>query len=137
MDNYTDLKVDVGVLKTRISQIKKVNSNQTVGYNRNGKINSDKTIATIPIGYADGFSRVLGNGKYGLYLHGKFCKTIGNICMDMCMIDVTGIDCKEGDELIVFENSEQLIALAETMITIPYEILTNVSDRVKRIYIQE
>ncbi|MBL7918890.1 MAG: bifunctional UDP-N-acetylmuramoyl-tripeptide:D-alanyl-D-alanine ligase/alanine racemase [Bacteroidia bacterium] len=128
---------NVGSLITRISQIKKVDKEQTVGYNRNGKLDKDTAIATIPIGYADGFSRMLGNGKHGVYINGKFCKTVGNICMDMCMIDITGMDCKEGDEVIIFENAEQIHKMAEALNSISYEVLTNVSARVKRVYVQE
>ncbi len=128
---------NLGILKTKISQIKTVKGGQTIGYNRNGKTERDTRIATIPIGYADGFSRSLGNGKHGVYIHGAFCKTIGNICMDMCMIDISGIECKEGDDVIIFENAEQIQALAQALTTIPYEVLTNVSGRVKRVYVQE
>ncbi|MDX2173303.1 MAG: bifunctional UDP-N-acetylmuramoyl-tripeptide:D-alanyl-D-alanine ligase/alanine racemase [Bacteroidota bacterium] len=128
---------NVGTLKTKISQIKFVPQSETIGYNRNGKITSDTFIATIPIGYADGFSRQLGNGKHGVFINGQFCKTIGNICMDMCMIKVTGVNCKEGDEVIIFENTEQINALATALNTINYEVLTSVSSRVKRVYIQE
>ncbi len=128
---------NVGTLITRISQIKKVDKTQTVGYNRNGKLEKDTTIATIPIGYADGFSRMLGNSKHGVYIAGKFCKTVGNICMDMCMVDITGMDCKEGDEVIIFENAEQINKMAAALNSISYEVLTNVSARVKRVYVQE
>lgn len=129
--------LNVGTLKTKISQIKKVKAGDTVGYNRNGKVHEETIIATIPIGYADGFSRQLGNGKHGVYVNGTFCKTIGNICMDMCMIDVSGLSCSEGDEVIIFESVEQIAAIAKAMNSIPYEVLTNVSGRVKRVYIQE
>lgn len=128
---------DVSVLRTRISQIKHVSKGETVGYNRNGKIEENKTIATIPIGYADGFRRDLGNGKFEVYINGKAANTIGNICMDMCMIDVSELPCKEGDEVIVFENYKQIEALAKAMNTIPYEVLTSISTRVKRVYTQE
>jgi len=128
---------NVGTLKTRISQVKQVVKGDTVGYSRKGKIEKDTTIATIPIGYADGFSRLLGNGRHGVYIHGRFCKTVGNICMDMCMVDITGIPCNEGDEAIIFENTEQINALASALDTISYEVLTNVSGRVKRVYVQE
>jgi alanine racemase len=128
---------NVGVLKTRISQIKHVKTGNTVSYNRSGKITKDTTIATIPIGYADGFSRLLGNGKHGVHIHNKFCKTVGNICMDMCMVDVSEVDCKEGDEVILFKNVEQINAMAAALNSISYEVLTNVSGRVKRIYVQE
>jgi alanine racemase len=128
---------NVGTLKTTIIQIKQVNKDQTVGYNRNGKLTQNTRIATIPIGYADGFSRLLGNAMHGVYIHGQFCKTIGNICMDMCMVDVTNVSCNEGDEVIIFESVEQIQALANALHTIPYEILTSVSSRVKRVYVQE
>jgi alanine racemase len=127
----------VSCLKTRISQIKEVKAGETVGYNRKGIVNADIKIATIPIGYADGFHRTLGNGHAGVYVSGNYCKTIGNICMDMTMIDVSGIDCDEGDEVIVFENASQVYDLAAAMNSIPYEVLTNISSRVKRIYVQE
>lgn len=129
--------LNVGTLKTRISQIKKVSKGGTVGYNRNGKINRDTIIATIPIGYADGFRRDLGNGNFGVIIKGKVCKTIGNICMDMCMVDVSEVNCKEGDEAVIFENFEQIQKMAKTLNTIPYEVLTSISTRVKRIYVQE
>ena len=128
---------NVGTLKTCISQIKIVRPGQTVGYNRNGKIDRDTRIATLPIGYADGYSRLLGNGKHGVYIHGNFCKTIGNVCMDMVMVDVTEVECAEGDEVIVFENAKQIQLMAAAMNTIPYEVMTSVSARVKRVYLQE
>jgi alanine racemase len=128
---------NVGVLKTRISQIKEVDKGETVSYNRSGKIEKKTRIATLPIGYADGFSRLLGNGRHGVYIHGTFCKTVGSICMDMCMVDITGINCNEGDEVIIFENAEQIQLMAEALNSISYEVLTNVSGRVKRIYVQE
>lgn len=128
---------NVGSLKTRISQIKHLHKNDTVSYNRSGKIEKESTIATLPIGYADGFSRALGNGKHGVYINGKFCKTVGSICMDMCMVDITNVNCKEGDEVIIFENAVQLSEIAQALNTITYEVLTNVSGRVKRVYVQE
>jgi alanine racemase len=128
---------NVGRLITRISQIKEVKKTETIGYNRSGKINRVTKIATIPIGYADGFNRLLGNGQHGVYINGNFCKTIGNICMDMCMIDVTDIACNEGDEVVIFENTDQINKLATALNSIAYEVLTNVSGRVKRIYVQE
>jgi len=128
---------NVGTLKTRISQIKQVEKGQTVGYNRSGKMEKDATIATIPIGYADGFSRLLGNGKHGVYINGIFCKTVGNICMDMTMIDISNNDFNEGDEVIIFESTDQIRALATALNSISYEVLTSVSSRVKRVYVQE
>lgn len=102
-----------------------------------GLARSDLKIAVIPIGYADGFSRVLGNGKHGVYIRGALAPTIGNVCMDMCMVDVTEIPCREGDEVILFSTVEQIKSLAKAMNTIAYEVLTSVSARVRRIYTQE
>jgi Alr-MurF fusion protein len=129
--------VTAGALKTRVSQVRDLPKDETVGYNRAGKLERPTRIATIPIGYADGFSRQIGQGRHGVYVKGKFCRTIGSICMDMCMIDVTGIECGEGDEVVIFESAEQLKALAGAMQTIPYEVLTGVSARVKRVYVDE
>lgn len=128
---------NISSLKTRISQIKHLKKDDTVGYNRNALITRDTTIATIPIGYADGFNRKLGTGNHYVMINNISCKTIGNICMDMCMVDVTHVNCKEGDEVIVFETNEQLNQLSIAMETIPYEVLTSISSRVKRIYVQE
>ncbi len=128
---------NVGCLKTRISQIKKVKAGDTVSYNRSGKIDHETTLATLPIGYADGFNRLLGNGKFSVLINGVLCKTVGNICMDMCMVDITGVKCSEGDEVIIFESVQQINDLAKMLQTIPYEVLTNVSGRVKRVYVQE
>jgi alanine racemase len=128
---------NVGTLKTRISQIKEVKEGESVGYNRGGKAEKNIRIATIPIGYADGFGRALGNGKFSLVINGKECKTIGSICMDMCMVDISEVNCKEGDEVIVFENISRLKKMAAAMGTITYEVLTGVSGRVKRVYVWE
>jgi alanine racemase len=128
---------NVSSLRTCISQIKRVKKNETIGYNRKGVAKKEMKSATIPIGYADGFHRVLGNGNFGVFIRGKFCNTIGNICMDMCMIDVTNIKCEEGDEVIVFDKADHVNELAVAMNSIPYEVLTNISSRVKRVYTQE
>jgi alanine racemase len=128
---------NISSLRTRISQIKQLKKGDTVGYSRKGIANDDMTIATIPIGYADGLSRRTGNGNFSVYINGQACKTIGNICMDMCMVDVTKVICAEGYEVILFETNEQLMQLSAAMDTIPYEVLTNISTRVKRVYVQE
>lgn len=128
---------NISSLKTRISQIKELEPGETVGYNRKGIAHKKMKIATIPIGYADGFSRKLGNGNFQVLINKQACKTIGNICMDMCMVDVTDVLCDEGDEVIVFESNEQLMELSKSMETIPYEVLTSISTRVKRVYVQE
>ena len=127
----------VGTLKSRIVQIKYLRPGDTVGYGRHGKIERDSTIATIPIGYADGLDRRLGRGAWSLEVGGKQAPTIGNICMDTCMIDITGIDAREGDEVVIFGGSEGIKRMAEVLGTIPYEILTSVSGRVKRVFLKE
>jgi len=127
----------VGTLKTVISQLKEVKANETVGYNRNGKTEHDITIATLPIGYADGIGRMAGNGKITVMINGQEAPTIGNICMDMLMVNVSGISCKEGDEVIVFGPHHSIEKLAIALGTIPYEVLTNVSQRVKRVYLKD
>jgi alanine racemase len=132
----TKLK-NVGVLRSRISQLKSVAQSETVGYNRNGHLQRDSKIAVVPIGYADGFSRSLGNGKHGVYIQSQFCKTVGNICMDMCMVDVTDVACQEGDEVILFSEVDHIQQWATAIQSIPYEVLTSVSSRVKRLYTQE
>jgi Alr-MurF fusion protein len=124
-----------GILSSIISQIKTIPAGETVGYNRNGKVKTTMRIATIPIGYADGFSRQLGNGNGHVFINGKSAPIIGNVCMDMCMANITDVACEEGDRVIIYENIEQLNGLAANSKTIPYEILTNVSARVKRVYV--
>jgi len=127
----------VSTLKTRISQIKVIPSGDSVGYNRRFMAQRDTTIAIIPIGYADGLSRHLGYGNGSVAVGGKMAPIIGSVCMDMCFVDVTGIQCSEGDEVIIFGPADQLCTLADAAGTIPYEILTSVSPRVKRVYISE
>jgi alanine racemase len=130
---------NVNVLKATISQIKDVPSGESVGYNRNsGILPEDRRIATISVGYADGFLRMAGGGRYRVELHGKKAPTIGNVCMDMTMIDVTHIpEAREGDEVVVFGDVESVQTLSDCLQTIPYEIFTNISERVKRVYWQE
>ena len=128
----------VSTLKTTISQIKELAVGETVGYNRRGKINQPSRIATLPIGYADGFLRKLGNGKGCVFINGQAAFTIGSICMDMCMVDITHLpQVNEGDSVIVFGTPQHIHQMAETLDTIPYEVLTGISARVKRIYFQE
>lgn len=124
-------------LKTSISQIKQIPPGDTVGYGREGKMPEGGTIATVKIGYADGYSRKLGNGVGRMMVRGKEVRTIGKICMDMCMIDITGVSAAEGDEVIVFNDKIRVEDLAEKMETIPYEVLTGISQRVKRVYYYE
>jgi len=131
------LKV-VNTLKARISQIKKVQADETVGYSRKGKISKETKVATVSIGYADGLPRRVGNGKFKLLINGHLVPTIGNICMDMCMVDVSELlNVKEGDEVIVFGEKPHVDDLSIAANTIPLEIFTHISPRVKRVYFQE
>ncbi|MEJ8758669.1 bifunctional UDP-N-acetylmuramoyl-tripeptide:D-alanyl-D-alanine ligase/alanine racemase [Pontibacter sp. H259] len=127
----------VSILKTTVSQVKSITKGETVGYSRKGIADSDKTIATIAIGYADGYDRRFSNGAGQVIINGKRCPIIGNVCMDMCMVDVTGLHVKAGDEAIVFGPKLTLTEMATRIGTIPYELLTNVSSRVKRIFFSE
>jgi alanine racemase len=124
-------------LKTTISQVKHLKPGATVGYGRKGKITKPTTIATLAIGYADGFSRALGNGQGFVNIHGHPAPVVGDVCMDMTMVDVTGIPAREGDEAVVFGDDPRIEAVARRSGTIPYEVLTSVSQRVKRVYYQE
>jgi alanine racemase len=124
-------------LKTSISQIKNIPAGDTVGYSREGKMPQGGKIATVKIGYADGYCRGLGNGKGKMMVRGKIVSTIGKICMDMCMLDISGIEAVEGDEVIVFNDQIKVEDIARDLGTIPYEILTGISQRVKRIYYYE
>lgn len=128
---------NVTSLKTSISQIKTIAPGETVGYSRAWTATQTTTIATIPIGYADGLSRRLSNGRGKMLVNGHLAPVAGNICMDMTMLDITGIEAAEGDEVIVFDEELPITDLAEAMETIPYEILTGISRRVKRVYFQE
>lgn len=128
----------VNTLKATISQIKELMPGETVGYNRNGPVTRPSRIATISIGYADGLPRLAGNGRYAVLLHRKKAPTIGNVCMDMTMIDVTDIpEAREGDEVIIFGEHLPVQELAACLQTIPYEVFTSVAERVKRVYWQE
>ncbi len=128
---------NVSTLKTTISQLREVKAGESVGYGRKGTADQDLLIAVLPIGYADGLNRRLGNGVGKLWVNGHLAPIIGNICMDMCMIDVTGIGAKEGDRVIVFGKELPVSIMAQSLDTIPYEVFTSVSQRVKRVYFQE
>jgi len=128
----------VASLKTSVSQVKKVLAGETIGYSRNGSLVKDGKIATVRIGYADGYLRAFGNGVGKMMIRGVMVPTVGNISMDMCMLDVSAVpDIREGDEVIVFNEELRIEELAAEIGTIPYEILTNVSQRVKRVYFYE
>ena len=124
-------------LKTTIKQIKKYGPGETIGYGRHGKITEPSRIAVIPIGYADGLRRELSNGNACFWVNGKPAPIIGNICMDLTMIDVTGIDCQEDDTAVLFDDNHPIEIIANACNTIPYEIMTRISQRVKRIYVKE
>lgn len=126
-----------GSLKSTISQIRNIDAGDTVGYNRQWVADKPTSIATIPIGYADGLNRKLGNGKGYVIINDQKCPIIGNICMDMCMVDITGTNAREGDEVIIFGKENPVSKIAKALETIPYEILTSIPQRVKRIYYRE
>lgn len=127
----------VSTLKTNILQIHEYEAGTTIGYGRHGVLTRRSRIAAIPIGYADGIDRRLGNGNCEVLINGYRASTIGNICMDICMIDVTDINCEEGDRVEIFGEELPVQELAQRLDTIPYEILTSISTRVKRVYYRE
>jgi len=135
--NLLDL-VPVATLRSTIAQLKRLGKGESVSYNRRGVVNRDSVIATVRIGYADGYSRQFGNGTGKMMVNGQLAPVIGTVCMDMTMIDVTNIDgVKEGDDVIVFGPQLPVQEVASWIKTIPYEIMTSVSQRVKRIYFHE
>ena len=127
----------ISKLKTKISQIKRIPKGDTVGYNCNWTAQRDSVIAVIPIGYADGLSRKMGNGVGKVMIHGTMVPIVGKVCMDMCFADITDVDCVETDDVVIFDNHLMLNKMATDMDTIPYEILTSISSRVKRVYYWE
>lgn len=128
---------NVSTLKTTILQIRSVPAGDTVGYSRRGKVTRNSRIAIIPIGYADGFDRHFSCGAGEVLIRGRRCPVVGNICMDACMIDVTGTDAREGDPVIIFGEELPVSELSDKLGTIPYEIFTSISPRVKRVYFRE
>ena len=128
---------NVTTLKTTISQIKKIKAGESIGYSRKGVATKDSEIATVRIGYSDGYPRLLSNGVGNMLVNGKPAPVIGNVCMDMTMLDITGIDAQEGDEVIVFGAALPVSQMAALAQSIPYEILTGISQRVKRVYFEE
>jgi len=128
---------NVGTLKSIISQIRTIQSGESVGYGRRFMANRESRIATIPIGYADGIGRSWGNGVGFVTIKNKKAPILGSVCMDMLMVDVTEIECKEGDAVVIFGESPTVTYMAEQLKTIPYEILTSISQRVKRVFYRE
>ena len=134
-DTETASLKNVITLKSVISQIMLIEPGETVGYNRSFVAKDPTKTATIPIGHADGISRKLGNGKGYVLINNQKAPIIGNVCMDMLMVDVTKINCTEGDEVIIFNNQQMIEEIATVCETIPYEILTAISQRVKRLVV--
>ena len=128
---------NVATLKTTILQIRDVPKGDSIGYSRRTVLDRDSRIAAIPIGYADGLNRHLGNRGCYCLVNGQKADYVGNICMDVCMLDVTGIDCKEGDQVEIFGDNLPVTVLSDALGTIPYEVLTGISNRVKRVYFQD
>ncbi len=124
---------NVLTLKSVISQIQALEKGETVGYNRAFKANSTVKTATIPIGHADGISRQFSNGIGYVYINNQKAPIIGNVCMDMIMVNISDINCNEGDEVVIYKNQQNIVALAKAINTIPYELLTAISQRIKRI----
>lgn len=124
-------------LKTTINQIKHIPAGDSIGYNRHGHADHDMRIGIVPIGYADGLSRLLGNGNGTFYVQNTPVKIVGDVCMDMCMLDLTNVEAQEGDTVVIFDAEHDINDIAKACKTIPYEIMTRVSQRVKRVYYQE
>ncbi|WP_099367875.1 bifunctional UDP-N-acetylmuramoyl-tripeptide:D-alanyl-D-alanine ligase/alanine racemase [Sphingobacterium sp. 1.A.4] len=134
MDRKLENLEQVSTLRTTVTQLKDLKAGETVGYDRKGVLHRDSKIATVKIGYADGYNRRFGQSVGKMQINGKLVPTVGSICMDMCMLDVTDIDVKEGDEVLVFPD---LMQASKDIGTIPYELLVNISGRVKRVYYYE
>lgn len=128
----TEKLKNVCTLKTKISQIQILKKGDTVGYNRKFVVEKDTKIAILPIGYADGLNRNLGNSKGFVYIDKQKVPIIGNICMDIIMVDITDISCEEGDDVVIFNHQKHVLDFAKITTTIPYEILTSISQRVQR-----
>jgi len=126
-----------GRFVTSVSQVRTVPAGEPVSYGCNDSADHDRVIAVVPVGYADGLRRSMGNGRGSLFIGGRNVKTVGNICMDMCMVDVTGTDVRTGDEAEVFGKNLPVEEMAQQCGTIPYEVLTSIPSRVKRVYISE
>ena len=136
-DGSEDALRPVSSLRSVIISINEWPEGTTIGYGRNGVLTRPSRIATIPIGYADGMDRHFGNGATSMWINDHLCPTVGNICMDLCMVDVTDVPCQVGDAVEIFGEHIPVEALAEARGTIPYEVLTSISERVKRVYFRE
>ncbi len=127
----------IGTFKTVVSQVKHLPAGETIGYSRTGVLEKASSIATIALGYADGYDRRFSKGIGKVLINGALCPVVGNVCMDMTMVDATGLPVQEGDEVIVFGKDLPITHLADQINTIPYEILTGISERVKRVFYKE
>lgn len=133
----TDKLRNVSTLRTTITQIHELRQGDTIGYGRTEKVKNEMRSATLPIGYADGLNRKNGNRQGCVVINGHRAPIVGNVCMDMCMVDITGIPCKEGDDVVVYGDGLPITEFAKNSETIPYEVLTGISERVKRVYFQD
>lgn len=136
-DGSEDGLLPVAELRAIVISIKQWEAGTRVGYGRRGLLEHDARIATVSVGYADGMDRHFGNGAIKVWVNGTMCPTVGNICMDACMIDVTNATCEVGDKVEIFGNHTPIEQLSDVRGTIPYEILTSISPRVKRVYFRE
>ena len=127
----------VSTLKTTILQIRQIKAGESIGYSRRTVVERDSRIAAIPIGYADGLNRHLGNRHCYCWINGQKAEYVGNICMDVALVDVTDVACEEGDTVEIFGSHLPVTVLSDTLDTIPYEVLTSISNRVKRVYFQD
>lgn len=123
--------------KSVVSQVKAIEPGESVGYSRTFVARKSMRIAIVPVGYADGYRRSLSRGRGGMFIREQYCPVVGNVCMDMCMLDVSAIDCREGDEVEIIGPKLSIEKLAGHMETIPYEILTSLSKRLQRLYLEE
>jgi alanine racemase len=130
-----DKLIPAMTLKTVVSQVQKLQKGDTIGYGRKGEMVRDGEVATLAIGYADGYDRRFSNGKGMVLIKGQMAPILGNVCMDMCMADVTGLHVSQGDKAVLFGESPSIMDLAINIGTIPYELLTGIGPRVKRQYI--
>jgi len=128
--------VSMATFQTKILQIMEVKKGESIGYSRKDSLPYDAKIATLSVGYGDGYLRVFGNGNAEVFINGKRGKTVGNICMDLTTIDITHIDCKSGDVVELFGSTITIEEMSKTAKTIPYEILTNISPRVERFLVE-
>jgi len=135
MNNYQDSLETVLSFETQISQIKRISNGSSVGYGRSFIADTDMTIAIVPVGYADGLRRELGNGNWSFVINGQMSPIIGNVCMDMCMVDISNLDCKVGDRVQIFGEHNSVSKMANVLHTIQYEVISLISSRVHRVYL--